>query len=134
MATGTPQDVNAGTQNQFVAKGDAQTTNPNVGAAGAQGEDKADASVLGARGTDTHVSGDIGQRILEPGHAWPERPFAGSYKGRLETRLEDEADNFLRKQATEDEKMTLEAKEKRYNQHGNVGFAGNYPVGWEVER
>src|SRR5579863_6730620 len=106
MPTGTPSDTNAGTQNQFVAKADAQTTNPNVGAAGEGGEDRADASVLGARAMDTHISGDVGQRILAPGHAWPDRPYAGDYQGRLETRKEDEADNYLRKAAS-----VLEARE-----------------------
>lgn len=126
-----PQDVNAGDQNMFVGKGDAQTTNPNTFA---QTEDAADSKAGGARSKDTHNPGDVGQRLVEPGHGYPDRPYAGSYKGRFETRPEDEADNFLRKQATEDESSTLASKEKRYSQHGNVGFAGNYPISWEAER
>lgn len=127
-----PQDVNAGTQNKFVSAND--VVNPNQSDAS---ETSAD-SMTGGAASYSAVPGQVGSRPgPETGHGFlskSERPYHGAWQGRFEDRPDDQADSYIRKQATNDEQSTVAKRNQRYDQHGNVGWAGNYAVNWEAER
>src|SRR5260221_1332388 len=126
------KDYGADGENSF-ADGSIKDVKPNEGPAE---ERSADSKVVGAK-SGAGTAGDVGNRMMEKGPGFlskAERPYHGSVEGRFEDRQDDEADTFLQDQASKDEDKTVETRSERYANHGNVGFAGNYPVDWKAER
>lgn len=126
-----PKDVNAGNQNKFVSGNDVVSPNRSTAS-----EDSADAGTTGAGGDAT--VGNVGSRPGPlSGHGFlskSERPYAGDVEGRFEDRADDTADAYLRHRAAQDEEATVNDRANKYNNHGNVGWAGNYNIDWKVER
>jgi len=112
-----------------------EEANTGVDASGPEGtEDGADGK---ATARPAGVTRGVGNSELDNqrGNFNPasDRPYHGSWKGRLETRPDDMADSKLRQEAGQKEQQTIKDRDAIYSQHGNVGYAGNYKVPWEVE-
>jgi hypothetical protein len=105
------------------------------------GEDGADAAVIGSQGRPL-APGSVGNRPVLPGGSQGardagsvlSRPYHGDWRGRLENRAEDPADGAQLAKAQVEEGKLIASRADQYANHGNIGFSGNYPIDWEVER
>lgn len=128
----SPQNVNAGNQDKFIPASD--TVNPNYSKSA---EKAADSQVFGSA-SYTAQPGSVGSRPGPlSGHGFlsaAERPYAGALEGRFEDRPDDDIDSYTRKLQQVDEQSTISKRQKRYNNYGDVGWAGSYGIDWKVER
>lgn len=130
-------DRGADGDNKFIAnQGRARV---NAYTAGPSGENAADSAVVDSQ-VRPLTAGGVGDRPILPGGSAPvkqsvlDRPYHGAWLGRIETRRDDPADGAQIARAVKEEGLLLNSRADQYANHGNVGFSGNYPIDWEVEK
>lgn len=130
-------DKGADGDNKFIA---AQGRN-SVNAYTTEAENSANSATADAGGRPL-APGSVGNRPVLPGGSQGagdapsplERPYHGAWRGRFESRAEDTADGGQLARAAAEETKLIDSRADQYKNHGNVGYSGNYPVDWEVER
>lgn len=131
-------DRGADGDNKFIA---AQGRNQVNAYSSVGGEDGADSSVIASQGRPL-APGSIGNRPVIPGGSQRngdsgsvlDRPYHGDWRGRFENRSEDPADGAQLARAQAEEGKLIASRADQYKNHGNVGWSGNWPISWEVER